>query len=235
MQDPYQLTQEFVNQYKNMAPTPVAPPNGMLSYNWISFQSRLPWLEIQGLNLPYSEMLTEAQALRDQFVIHRQNCGQGWRSLCVHGTGTTHTDAPSVYGLTDEETVYNWTDIQHQCPITVNTFKNLFHYTRYMRVRFMLVEPGGYITPHVDANNFVFGGVNISLNNPSNCHLVTELGAVPFRASGSAMLLNTSYRHAVWNNSNTDRIHMIIHGLPDLKFWNKIVVDSFVQSPFNKQ
>jgi Aspartyl/Asparaginyl beta-hydroxylase len=235
MPDSYQLSQDFVARYKDLQPAPVVPDNGIPSHNWVMCQSRLPWLEIKGLDLPYNEMLAEAQALRDRFVVHRDNCGRGWRSLCVHGTSAEHTDAPSAYGLTEEQTVYRWTDIQDRCPVTVNTFKNLFHYTQYLRVRFMLVEPGGYITPHVDADNFKFGAINISLNNPDGCCLVTELGTVPFRDSGSAMFLNTSYQHAVWNNSNTDRIHMIVHGTPDHQFWNKIVVDSFTQSPFNSK
>jgi aspartyl/asparaginyl beta-hydroxylase (cupin superfamily) len=99
----------------------------------------------------------------------------------------------------------------------------------------MLLEPGGYITPHVDAHNHVFGAVNISLNNPEGCRLVTECGTVPFRSSGSAMFLNTSYQHAVWNDSNEDRIHMIVHGAADRSYWHKLVVDSFNQSPFSIQ
>lgn len=235
MQDSYQLTQDFVARYKDLQPTPVVPDNETPSYNWIMHQSRLPWLEIQGLNLPYADMLSEAQALRDRFVVHREGCGRGWRSLCVHGTSAEQTDAPSAYGLTEKDTAYAWTDIQNRSPITVNAFKNLFHYTQYLRVRFMLVVPGGYITPHVDANNFTFGAVNISLNNPEGCSLVTERGTVPFRSTGSAMFLNTSYQHVVWNNSNADRMHMIVHGTPDNQFWNKIVVDSFIQSPFSKK
>ena len=235
MQDSYQLSQDFVAHYKDLQPIPVVPDNETPSYNWIMHQSRLPWLEIQGLNLPYADMLVEAQALRDRFVLHRDNCGRGWRSLCVHGTSAEQTDAPSAYGLPEAETVFDWTDIQDQCPVTVYTFKNLFNYNSYMRVRFMLVEPGGYIIPHVDANNYAFGAVNISLNNPSGCRLVTELGTVPFSSTGSAIFLNTSYQHTVWNNSNEDRIHMIVHGTPDNQFWDKIVVDSFIQSPFNNK
>ena len=235
MQDTYQLSQDFVNQHKDLQPTRFAPPTDPPDYNWVMFQSRLPWLEIQGLPLPYAEMLAEAQGLRDRFVTHREGCGRGWQSLCVHGTSAEQTDAPSAYGLTEDETVYDWTDIQDRCPVTVDAFKNLFHYTHYMRVRFMLVEPGGYITPHVDATNHVFGAVNISLNNPEGCRLVTERGTVPFRSSGSAMFLNTSYQHTVWNNSDQDRIHMIVHGTADNRYWEKIVVDSFAQSPFNAQ
>ena len=235
MQDSYQLSQDFVARYKDLQPIPVVPDNETPSYNWVMYQSRLPWLEVQGLNLPYAEMLAEAQALRDRFVLHREGCGRGWRSLCVHGTSTEQTDAPSAYGLPETETVFDWTDIQDQCPVTVYTFKNLFNYNSYMRVRFMLVEPGGYITPHVDADNYTLGAVNIRLNNPDGCCLVTEAGTVPFRNSGSAMFLNTSYCHTVWNNSNEDRIHMIVHGTPDNQFWDKIVVDSFIQSPFNNK
>ena len=193
------------------------------------YQSKLPWLEIQDLDLPYRDMLAEAQRLRHRFVQHRQGCGQGWLSLCIHGTSAEHTDAPSAYGLADHEVVYDWTDIQNLCPVTVDVFKNKFFYTKYLRIRYMLVEPGGYITPHTDGNHFCLGAVNMSLNNPSGCRLVTEQGTVPFKDSGTAVLFNTSYQHAVWNDSHTDRIHMIVHGSPNPEFWQKKVTDSFTK------
>ena len=77
----------------------------------------------------------------------------------------------------------------------------------------MLLEPGGYITPHNDNPvSFLGGAINMSLNNPVGCELVTTSGVVPFRDSGSAFLFNTHYTHAVYNNSSQDRYHIIIHG-----------------------
>lgn len=231
----YLNTQEFVNKHKDVEPPMFVAPTGLPEQQyaqWIMYQSRMPYLEIQGLNLPYAEMYQEALNLQDRFVVHREGCGRGWKSLCVHGTSAEQTDAPSAYGIEDRPDIYNWTDIQDRCPATVNAFKNLFHYTHYMRIRFMMLEPGGFIEPHVDASNFVFGAVNISLNNPDQCWLATDLGIVPYRNEGSAFFLNTSYHHAVWNNSDIPRIHMIVHGTPDQRFWNSIVVRSYKQSRF---
>ena len=227
-----ELTKNFVYQHEHMTPGPVSMPNHELEYNWIMYQSKLPWLEIQNLDLPYEEMLAEAKSLRHRFVAHRQNNSQGWLSLCVHGISAEQTDAASAYGLADDQVVYGYTEIQDLCPVTVNAFRHNFHYTSYMRIRYMLVEPGGYISPHTDGANHILGAVNISLNNPTGCRLVTECGTVPFKHSGSAMLFNTSYRHAVWNNSDQDRIHMIVHGLPDPVFWQRKVIDSFMQSSY---
>ena len=231
----YLDTQNFVNQYRDIEPPVFEAPAGLPEQQyaqWVMFQSRMPYLEIQGLNLPYQEMYHEALALQDRFVDHREGCGRGWRSLCVHGTSAEQTDAPSAYGIQDSPDIYHWTDVQDRCPVTVNAFKNLFHYTHYMRVRYMWLEPNGFIEPHVDAQNFVFGAVNISLNNPEGCVLTTELGTVPYKDSGSAFFLNTSYRHAVWNNSDKPRIHMIVHGSQDQRFWNPLVIRSYEQSRF---
>ena len=93
----------------------------------------------------------------------------------------------------------------------------------------MLLEPGGYITPHSDnPESFLGGAVNISLNNPEGCRLVTTLGEVPFRDSGSAFLFNNHYQHAVYNDSEQDRFHIIVHGsfTPE---WKMIVRRSYRQ------
>jgi len=230
-------TQQFVNQYKNAEPPEFKSPTNLPDTDyarWVLYSSRLPYLEIQGLDLPYQDMYREALALEDRFVIHRDNCGQGWRSLCVHGISAEKTDAASAYGIQDSPDIYQWTDIQDRCPVTVNAFKNAFHYIHYMRVRFMWLDEGGFIEPHVDGNNFMFGAINISLNNPENCVLVTEMGTVPYSDLGSSFFLNTSYRHAVLNNSNRPRIHMIVHGSPNPIYWDRIVVNSYKQSRFYK-
>ena len=82
------------------------------------------------------------------------------------------------------------------------------------RVRFMLLEPGGYIEPHQDRGDKEkrLSVCNISLNNPQGCKFVfKDHGIVPFEDKGSAFLMDISNVHAVFNDSNEPRIHMIIH------------------------
>lgn len=177
-------------------------------------QSRLPWLKVQGITVPYKEMLLEAKNLRHRFINHRFNNGTGWYSLCIHGISSEQTDSASNYGYTDDTAPYQWTDISSLCPITTDFFKNNFHYDSYLRIRFMLLEPGGYIEPHHDSSDYRLGAINISLNNPKNCRLVNELGTVP-HSNGSIILFNTSYQHAALNDSDEDRYHIIVHGMPN--------------------
>ena len=78
----------------------------------------------------------------------------------------------------------------------------------------MLLEPGGYIEPHQDRKDTEkrLSVCNISLNNPDGCKFVfKDHGIVPFENKGSAFLMDISNVHAVHNDSDQPRIHMIIH------------------------
>lgn len=194
---------------------------------WIFEHSQAPWLEIVGIDAPYKAMLAEAQALKDLFVPHRSSDSQGWSSLCIHGVGATITSRPEDHGLDSGKVTYQWTEIAERCPETVRFFRDVFPFHTYQRVRYMLLEPGGYIAPHSDnVNNHVSAAVNISLNHPQNCRLTCVHGTVPFKDKGSVFLFNNHYQHAVHNNSTEDRYQMIVHGgwQPE---WETLVVNSY--------
>lgn len=205
------------------------PENQPNKVDWILKKSNAPWLEILGIDAPYKEMLEEAKKLKNLFVFHR-NEGEGhrgWKSLAFHGISAIKTNVAETYGLKSNEVKYTWTEIKDQCPVTVNFFKNKFPYESYQRVRFMLVEPQGFIEPHSDSpNNFLGSAINISLNNPDNCQLVTTEGTLPFKNEGSMFLFNTHYKHCVYNDSTEDRYHIIVHGNWKKSF-NNIVIDSY--------
>ena len=227
-----QDTIDFFNQYKNHSFTYSPLPNTtslQQKFHWIMFQSGAPWLKLLGIDAPYRDMLSEAQNLKDRFVYHRneEGCHRGWRSLAIHGIASDKTNVPETYGLNPLEVRYSWTDIQDHCPITVDFFKNKFPYKSYQRLRFMLLEAGGYIMPHSDSSQcFLGAAINISLNNPPECRMTTVNGTVPFLDSGSVIFFNNYYKHAVWNASNQDRYHIIVHGAWDEKIM-AMVVDSY--------
>jgi hypothetical protein len=225
---------KFLNQHNNKNTFKLLPlPDGDVQFqaNWILNHSQAPWLEILGIDAPYAEMHNEARALKDMFVLHRVKQSKGWRSLAVHGISATVVDVPEVYELNPAQVKYDWTEIQDRCPITVEFFKEVFPNTQYHRVRYMLMEPGGYIEPHTDIDkNWLGVAVNISLNNPDNCRVITEHGTVPFKNTGSIFLFNNYYQHAVHNDSNTDRFHMIVHRVCGNSEWNKLVVKSYVNA-----
>jgi hypothetical protein len=225
--------QKFVDENKNNTFTYPHIPEDIANWweqtEWAYTKSLAPWLELL-IDAPYAEMLEEAKNLRELFVEHRgdENSHQGWHSLCVHGISATHTGSAESYGMTWDTAPYTWTEIQDRCPVTVNYFKNTFPYTKYHRLRYMLLEPGGYITPHQDnQRRHLHAAVNISLNHPENCNMVTTDGCLPFKNTGSVFLFDNGITHAVYNDSDIPRYHIIVHGEPKNPDWNRLVLDSY--------
>ena len=196
----------------------------MAGFNWIVNKSNLPWLELD-ITFPHEEMYAEAVNLRDRFVPHRdEDQGayrhKGWHSLCIHGISAEKTNHFEQYGYkSNQETPYNWTDIVDRCPVTYDFFKNHFPFKSYYRVRFMLLTAGGYITPHVDTFDSKLSPINIALNNPKGCAMKMKghSGFVPFKP-GSAILLDVGNTHAVYNKTDIDRYHIIVHGTRTKKY-----------------
>jgi hypothetical protein len=166
-------------------------------------------------NQPWKEMHQEASVLVDKFHSHREDSyGKGWKSLTLHGLNED-TQSLSQYGARDEVIKrLDWTWVAEQCPVTKKFLTDVWPAEFLNRVRFMLLEPGGYILPHQDRESTEkrLSICNISLNNPQGCEfLMQNQGVIPFKDSGSAFLMDISNVHSVWNKSDTPRIHMIIH------------------------
>lgn len=177
------------------------------------------------MELPYAEMYKEATSIKHLFVSHRDKdtkgsyVHKGWRSICIHGIEESKTNHYASYGYnSNEETPYKWTSIADKCPITTNWLKNNFPMKNYYRVRFMLLEPEGFILPHKDSNTNQLSPINIALNHPTGCIFKMEKhGIVPMKP-GTAMLLDVGNTHAYINKSKEDRIHIIVHGKPTEKY-----------------
>lgn len=183
---------------------------------WVIMESQWPYFRLSLFdNQPFNEMYKEAERLLDRFHVHRDDYGSGWKSLTLHGLNED-TQSLEQYGDDRNKILENlhWTWVADECPVTVNFLKNVWPAEFLNRVRFMLLEPGGYVLPHRDkpTDQRRLSICNISLNNPEGCEFMLENhGTVPFDNNGSAFLIDNSYTHAVWNRSNKPRIHMIIH------------------------
>lgn len=167
-----------------------------------------------GLKFPQKEMLNEAKALKNFFVPHRDKFNHKWKSLCIHGASAEKTEDYNMYGYESRESAnYNWTEIADKCPATVHWLKTQWPYEEFHRVRFMLLEPGGFIAPHNDTDGERgFHATNMALNQPLGCAMVLEdFGVIPWSA-GKVALLDIGVNHSVVNLSNEDRYHIIIHG-----------------------
>lgn len=179
---------------------------------------KVPYLKLALPQANWEGMLSEAFALEPAFVPHRSEHSRGWKSLCIHGVSAQQTMAYVDYGYTSEYTTpYQWTEITHRCPLTVSWLQQLLehgYYDKFFRVRYMWLEPEGYIDFHRDRpeGSCELGPLNVALNMPEGCHWVfKKWGRVPFHA-GTAMCVDISNEHAVYNSSRQPRVHMILHG-----------------------
>lgn len=226
---PEDLLEAFWRDNRQPAPLPpkIEPANGQN----VLVRSGLPFLTLRlPFEVPHAEMLEEALRLKAMFVPHRANGHhRGWKSLVLHGLSSVHTEGHERYGFTTaDEAPYGWTDVSRFCPVTTSFFRDTFGYVRFERVRFMLLEAGGFVLPHVDTPHNRLSATNMALNNPSGCEFVMrEKGLVPF-APGTINMLALANEHAVWNRSTEDRIHMIVHGLRDMNgHWNETILRSY--------
>ena len=218
--------QEFYLQHKDKVWNYERIPESKRPSHWVTWESKYPWLKLM-IDAPFKEMLEEAKNIKHLFVEHRTDYSQGWKSVCLHGIDDYVTSVPEDHGFS-KDTKRDWTNASAECPITTNYFKNQFPFNVYDRVRFMLIEPGGYINPHVDGSrdDNPSRAVNMSLNNPDQCFLITENGIVPYDNDGSVFYFNIAYEHGVINNSNEDRYHIIVHGAETPEF-EDIVLESY--------
>lgn len=181
------------------------------SESWIKKSSGVPWLKLN-LEVPTSRISKEALDLYPLAVEHRAHdkfshySHQGWKSIALYGVNSKTTEHVESAALT-------WTEVSHLCPDTINFINQYWDIDDSTgRIRFMYLEPGGYILPHSDRKQKGFSEVNVAITNPDNCRFrFLEYGTVPFKP-GTAFCVDISNKHFVVNDSNELRVHMIVHG-----------------------
>lgn len=172
---------------------------------WICHQSGLPWLKLD-IPVPYADILAEWQGVSDQAVDHRAGdyAHQGWQSLVLYGASPTAT--------MDDTGPHSWTSVAEQCPKTIRWINDNFIIdTNTGRIRFMLLKAGGHISLHRDREDKRLNEINVAISNPKeNIFRFIDYGTVPFE-NGSAYMLDLSNKHIVANQSDKDRLHIILH------------------------
>jgi hypothetical protein len=194
------------------------------------FQSEGRYLKLD-VPMPYTEMLAEAFALIDRFTPHRSGDygHDGWESLTLHGLGWDKHENWSDYGYKKGKDASNdmyWTEIADLCPITTKWLKEVFPSNKYGRVRFMLLRAGGNISMHKDSSIKLIENINVALNNPTGCKWVWGDGEELIMEQGGVYAMNLYYYHSVVNNSNEDRMHMIIARHDATDEWKKLIDDA---------
>jgi len=192
------------------------------STEWIQENSGLSYLQIN-VDVPVQDILEEWESVKDLSVLHRPEESisekffyghQGWKSLTIYGVHHQVTE--------DSNELHRWTEIANRCPKTKTWLdQNFLIDDSTRRIRFMLLEPGGYILPHIDRETKGLSEINIAITNPDDCVFrFTHHGNVPF-LPGRAFLMDISNEHLVYNNSDQPRLHIIVHG--QLKHKNLIL------------
>lgn len=180
---------------------------------WITQSSGLCCLRLD-TTVPVDDIAHEWESVKHLAVLHRPKESisdkffyghRGWKSLTIYGVHHQTTE------LTEGKR--SWTEVADLCPLTKNWLEQNFCIDDTTgRIRFMLLEPGGYILPHTDRPEKGLFEINIAITNPQGCIFrFTNYGNVPFE-KGSAFLMDISNQHLVYNNSDAERLHIIVHG-----------------------
>lgn len=190
------------------------------SYNQIEdifVDDTVGWIKVKKDIGSISSWEEEASLINNYYVKHRKGSydHSGWLSCCLHGLSIFNTE------FTEDNLNYDWTELADRCPFIVNFWKQ-FPVERFKRLRFMKLEPKGYINIHNDLpengkhfklkeidplNNTV--AVNLAITNPSNCFMVIEKNGIVPWSPGDIYIINNTKNHCVINNSDQPRIHMI--------------------------
>jgi hypothetical protein len=181
-------------------------------------------------------MLEEARALKHKYTAHRGNESKGWKSLALYGLDEHKHENWDHYGYataSDAAKDFRWTESAKQCPVTMDFLMNTFPSKKYGRVRFMLLESGGYIGMHSDSKSktYLTENINIPLNNPKECiwHWGDDNSTL-FMEPGRPYAMNITYDHMITNNSDQDRYHLIIARHDATPEWKELIKKSAAES-----
>ena len=160
--------------------------------------------------VPITEIFKEYLTVESEIIDHRSSDEvlgvnhKGWKSLTLHGVNKHITE--------DTDGIHTWTEIADKCSNTVEWIKDSFIFNEYTgRIRFMHLEPGGYILPHHDREQTGLREINVAIQQPKGCVFqFLERGVIPF-SDGKVFIIDVSNKHMVYNNSNQMRLHMILH------------------------
>ena len=170
--------------------------------------------------------------------IYKEFNGLNKDDLFEHRGDETHINwfASTLFGYSKNQTRSHWeyrhkaegkkdiTSVGEKCPETMKWIAGL-PFTKIYDVRFLLVKAGGRISPHVDVSDrYWLDPVSIAVKWPNDCNLkFTDIGTTPLK-TGISYVLNIHYEHSVENNSDEDRVVLVIHGKKAKTFWDDAII-----------
>lgn len=170
-------------------------------------------------SVPCDEIYKEYVDVKDSLVVHRPDDGhKDWFAVTLYGVDSLSTNSHWEYGLRQKKKI---TDVGLKCLKTLNWVMNL-PYVRIDDVRYLVIKPNGYIAEHIDVEECNWlEPLNISITYPVGSEFLMNEQLVPYNP-GVSMVLNIHYPHSVVNNSNEERLHLLVHGKKKKEFWNYV-------------
>jgi len=182
--------------------------------------SSVEWVSMN-FNVPCDTILEEYNSIKDSLIIHRPEDGhKDWFAVTLYGFGSDKTN--SHWEHRSRKLKPGITDIGQKCTHTIKWVKAL-PFARIDDIRFLVIKPKGYIKKHADKpdQNWL-EPLNISLTYPIGSKFVLNEKEVPYKP-GVSLVLNIHYEHYVNNNSDEERIHLLVHGKKKKEFWNNVL------------
>jgi aspartyl/asparaginyl beta-hydroxylase (cupin superfamily) len=170
--------------------------------------------------VPIEEILEEYIFVKNNLITHRPEDGhKDWKAISLFGVSEGATNSHWEYGLRSKKDI---TKAGELCPRTIEWVKSL-PYSRIDDIRFLVIEPGGYIAKHIDvAECNWLEPLNISITFPKGSSFIMDNEKVPYEA-GASFVLNIHYEHEVINNSEDQRIHLVVHGKKRKDFYEHTI------------
>ena len=170
-------------------------------------------------DVPVGPILREYNQVKDNLNIQRPEYDhKDWYAVTLYGYGSDKTKSHWEYRQPGVNPFL--TDIGEKCYGTIK-WVNSLPYARIDDIRFLVIKPGGYISKHIDVpeHNWL-DPLNISLTYPEGSKFILNEKEVPYKP-GVSIVLNVHYEHYVENNSDEERVHLVVHGKKNKDFWSK--------------
>ncbi len=207
-------------------------------FYWIRFESKKPSLTLDidnKLDLLAEEIMPKIPVS----MVHRDYDGNGWRAVTLHGYSSIMTDDNSYYtelGFNLPEQMH-WTSISNFFPKTKEWIIKNIPFSKFGRIRIMILEPGGYVLPHIDyPKGNCLAGVNIAISHPNDVSYQVN-GREIYWKNGDSKLIDIGTTHEIRNNSDKPRVHIIVHSNP-IELWSKemmaVVCRSYIKECYEQ-
>lgn len=213
------VTNSFVRYQSKL--TQQHTPNPTATADWIVNRSNLGYLPLD-IQIPWEIIREEALAVVPEMIAYPSTDydSHGWFNFGIYTRGA---DDLGDHGREVVEHNDSWTEqARTLMPRTVEYFATQWPHKQFHKIRLLALYPRGVIGLHSDDCDGLHN-INIAIDHPEQCDFVLEhSGVIPFE-NGRAFLVNVGRRHAVVNNSDQLRIHLVIYQDNDDAFGNLVL------------